>query len=42
MRLDIDIKDEESVRIKEQTILELARLLSKEKQVKGIHFYFEL
>ena len=42
VRLDIDIKDEESVRIKEQTILELARLLSKEKQVKGIRFYFEL
>lgn len=36
VRLDVDTKDEESIRIKEQTILELARLLSKGKQVKGI------
>lgn len=36
VRLDIDVKDEEGVRIKEQSILALGSLLSKDKQVRGM------
>ncbi|OQV22745.1 26S proteasome non-ATPase regulatory subunit 11A [Hypsibius exemplaris] len=36
VQLETDVKDDESIRIKEQTILELARLLSKGKQVKDL------
>lgn len=40
VKTDVDSSDDEGVRIKEQSILELGQLLSKTKQADGKPFSF--